>query len=90
MDSKFGRELQVLLDHYVKTSLRIIGKPKEKDMIRLDFYISCLAKMYGKNGQSCLLEELMKKSMASEGKFAKMSVFLSTQDEKVDAKRRQS
>ena len=88
MDSKFGRELQFLNDHYVKTHLRITGKPKDKDKITLDFFISCLTKLYGKNSQSCLVEELIKKAMASEGKFAKISVFISTVEEKNDAKLR--
>ena len=90
MESKFGCELQFLLDHYVKTHLRIVGKPKDKDKIRLDFYISCLSKLYGKNSQSCLLEELVKKSTASEAKFSKMSVFLVTKEKKAEAKRRLS
>lgn len=88
MDSKFGRELQFINDHYVKTHLRITGKPKDKDKITLDFYISCLTKLYGKKSQSCLVEELMKKAMASERKFAKISVFLSTVEEKNEAKLR--
>lgn len=55
MDSKFGQEIQFLLDHYVRTQLRIRGRPNQKDIIRLDFYINCLTSMYGKNGQSCLI-----------------------------------
>jgi len=50
MDGKFGREIKILLDHYVKTHLRIAGKPKETDRINLDSYINFLVKTYGKNG----------------------------------------
>ena len=31
MDGKMGQEIKVLLDHYVKTHLRITGRPKLTD-----------------------------------------------------------
>lgn len=90
MDGKMGREIKFLLDHYVKTHLRIPGKPKETDLINLDAYINFLVKIYGKNGQSCLVDELIKKSMSAEGKFSKISVFLPTLEESLEAKRRKN
>lgn len=89
-DCKLGREIHELNEHYVNTHLRIVGKPKESNAISLDFYISFMSKLYGKNGQSCLIDEIMKKSMASECKFAKMSVFLPTELEIAESKRRKS
>ena len=42
IDSKFGIELQVLVDHYSATHLRIKTKPKPNDQIDLDKYITLL------------------------------------------------
>ena len=39
MDSQFGREVQMLMDHYTQTQLRTRGKPKSSDQIDIEKYI---------------------------------------------------
>ncbi len=72
----------------MKTHLRVYGKPQLKDEIRLDMYMTIITKRNKKFAHSCLIEELTKKSMSSEGKFSRLSVLIALPIEKLEAQRR--
>lgn len=51
-------------------------------------YMSIITKRNKKFAHSCLIEELTKKSMSSEGKFCRLSVLVALPIEKLEAQRR--
>lgn len=58
IDSKFGEEIQLLDQHYIKTHLKIRGKPNSKEQINFDMYIQLIFKRIKKTQHSCLVEEI--------------------------------
>ena len=43
-DSAFGRELQLLANHYINTHIKIQGKPKETETLTFGKYLLLLAR----------------------------------------------
>jgi hypothetical protein len=88
MDAKFGKEVQILIEFYSATHLRIKGKPNSNDAIDSDKFNTILYKAYVGKQQttcSCLIADLMQKPLQIPPK--KASVFLATNEELVQALR---
>ena len=80
IDSKFGQEVSILLQHYMETHIHSRTKPKFSDTIDLDKYCNLLHKAYfGKQATvSVLIAELKLKAMDAPGRHRKSSVFICT------------
>lgn len=70
MSSEFGHELQLLIDHFVKTHLKIRTRINPNDYLDIDNYIKVLG-----NKPSCVIQELKLKLISKAGKYCKRSVF---------------
>ena len=91
-DCSLGKEIQILLVHYERTHLRVKTFVKAADAIDFEKYILLLQKARGTPvPESCLVEELLKKTLSQPEKFKKTSVFICTNEQLVEAlKQRQT
>lgn len=94
MDTRFGKELQAILDYYSSTHLRPRVKAKITDQIDFEKYLTVMQKAFGgpsgKPVESCLIPELIKKMLAKDGKFKKDSIFVCTNEELIEAVKRKN